>query len=215
MTDDMIEHRACHCCGLIHQMPCLASKQWAQCVRCGSRISTPAQGKRAASRTAAVAAAAFFLFWPAVLLPVLEIHRYGHRHAASILGGTIDLMRHGDWFVGGVVLIFSIVFPLTKLVLLLELSLLGVMHRRHKAITFRIMEYAGRWSMMDVLLLAFMVMLIKLGSLVEFRFGPAVIAFVACVVLSMMASLLFDPHSIWEESVEADANVLDSSRGRS
>ena len=50
-----------------------------------------------------------------------------------------------------------------------------------------------------MLLLAFLVMLVKLGSLVEFHLGSAVIAFVACVVLSMLASLCFDPHAIWED----------------
>ncbi len=53
--------------------------------------------------------------------------------------------------------------------------------------------------MMDVMLLAFLVMLVKLGNLVEFEFGPAVIAFILCVVMSMVASLSFDPHSIWED----------------
>jgi paraquat-inducible protein A len=56
--------------------------------------------------------------------------------------------------------------------------------------------------MMDVMLLAFLVMLVKLGNLVEFHFGPAVIAFVLCVALSMLASLSFDPHTIWEEPHE-------------
>jgi paraquat-inducible protein A len=112
--------------------------------------------------------------------------------------GTIELLRHGSWFVGLVVLLFSIVFPLVKLSLLLELSLLGLMHRRHKAITYRVMEFAGKWSMMDVLLLAFMVMLVKLGDLVTFHFGPAVVAFTLCVVMSLIASFSFDPHAIWE-----------------
>ena len=67
----------------------------------------------------------------------------------------------------------------------------------------RIMEHVGRWSMMDVLLLAFMVMLIKLGSLVEFHFGPAVLAFILCVSLSMLSSILFDPHAIWEDQTES------------
>ena len=94
---------------------------------------------------------------------------------------------------------FSIIFPLVKIGLLLELSLLGTMHRRHKAITYRVMEHTGRWSMMDVMLLAFLVMLVKLGRLVEFQVGPAVFAFVLCVALSMFASFCFDPRSIWEE----------------
>ena len=53
---------------------------------------------------------------------------------------------------------------------------------------------------MDVMLLAFLVMLVKLGNLVEFSFGPAVIAFIACVAMSMVASLSFYPHAIWEDA---------------
>ena len=68
----------------------------------------------------------------------------------------------------------------------------------------------GRFLGIDVylhftflLLLAFLVMLIKLGSLVTFHFGPAIIAFVLCVALSMAASICFDPHSIWEDEGSA------------
>ena len=43
-------------------------------------------------------------------------------------------------------------------------------------------------------------MLVKLGNLVHFSFGPAVIAFTLCVVMSMVASLSFDPHSIWKDT---------------
>jgi paraquat-inducible protein A len=191
--------QACHCCGLIHELPDLSAEQSAVCTRCRTVFGDSRQGRRAAGRTAALAVAAFVLYWPAVLLPVVEVERLGHRHASSLLVGTLDLFRHGNWFVGVIVLVFSIVFPITKLVLLLELSLLKLLHRRHKASTYRLMEHVGRWSMMDVLLLAFLVMLVKLGSLVEFHLGPAVVAFVACVVLSMSASLCFDPHAIWED----------------
>ena len=52
---------------------------------------------------------------------------------------------------------------------------------------------------MDVMLLAFMVMLVKLGTLVQFQFGPAVWAFVICVGMSMLASVCFDPHTIWDD----------------
>ena len=55
-------------------------------------------------------------------------------------------------------------------------------------------------SMMDVLLLALLVTLVKLGDIVTFQLGPAVLAFVMCVFMSMIASIAFDPHAIWEES---------------
>lgn len=189
--------RACHCCGLIHRLPDLQAGQRATCIRCYSTITRGGEGAPSAERTAAVALAAFILYWPAVLLPILELERLGHRHRSSIVSGTFELLAHGNWFVGIVVLLFSIVLPLVKIVLLLELSLVNLLRRRHKAVTYRIVEHVGKWSMMDVLLLAFLVMLVKLGDLVEFHFGPAVIAFVLCVALSMLASALFDPHSIW------------------
>ncbi len=191
--------KACHCCGLIHQLPDLQTTQIARCTRCQTTIASAGNARQGAIRTAAAALGALVLFFPAVLLPILEIDRLGHRHESSILGGTIELIKHGSWFVGGVVLFFSVIFPLTKIVLLLELSWLSLLRRRHKALTYWIMEHAGKWSMMDVMLLAFMVMLIKLGDLVEFHFGPAVIAFVLCVAMSMVASISFDPHVIWED----------------
>ncbi len=150
-------------------------------------------------RTAPATLCALVLFWPAILLPILEIEQLGHRSESSILMGTVDLFRHGNWFVASVVLVFSIVFPLVKILFLLELSFLGFLHRRYKALTYRIMEHAGKWSMMDVLLLAFLVRLIKLGNLVTFNFGYGVVAFTLCVTMSLIASMSFDPHTIWED----------------
>ena len=196
--------KACHCCGLIHAIPELTPGDVASCTRCDSVIVRPGAGDRAAGRTAAAALAAFFLFWPAILLPILQVEKLGHRSASSILTGIIELFSHGSRFVGGIVFVFSIAFPLTKIVMLLELSLLRLTHRRFRSLTYRIMEHAGKWSMMDVMLLAFLVMLVKLGNLVEFQFGPAVVAFVLCVALSMVASLSFDPHAIWNDDEDTE-----------
>lgn len=198
----MSQLKACHCCGLIHQVPELDEKQRALCTRCGSAFTLPGNLVQSASRTAAAALGAFVLFWPAILLPILEIEQLGLRSKSSILGGTFELFQHGNYFVGSVVFLFSIVIPLTKIVLMLELSLLEILHRKHKSFTLRLMERLGKWSMMDVMLLAFLVMLVKLGDMVEFHFGPAIVAFTLCVVMSMIASITFDPHAIWEETSE-------------
>ena len=195
-------YKSCHCCGLVQTAPSLASDQRAYCARCRTPLarSDAASGKRSSARTAAAALGAFVLFWPAILLPILEVEKLGHHHQSSILMGTLEMLQHGDWLIGGIVFLFSVVFPLVKIVLLLELSWLGLLERHHQALTYRVMEHLGKWSMMDVLLLAFLVMLLKLGALVEFQFGPAVFAFAGCVIMSMLASLCFDPHAIWEES---------------
>jgi paraquat-inducible protein A len=192
-------HKSCHCCGLIHAIPELAVGQIAECTRCHSTITRPGASDRSSARTAAAALGAFFLFWPAILLPILQVERLGHRSTSSVLTGTLELISHGSWFIGGVVLLFSVVFPLVKIVMLIELSLLNLLHRKHRSLTYHIMEYTGKWSMMDVMLLAFLVMLIKLGNMVHFEFGPAVIAFVLCVAMSLFASMSFDPYSIWSD----------------
>lgn len=191
--------KSCHCCGLIQAVPDITSDQMLLCFRCRSKLTHRAGRVKSASRTAAAATGAFFLFWPAVLLPILKIEQLGMTHQSSILGGTLELFTHGSYFVGTVVMVFSIIFPLTKIVLLIELSLLEIFHRRHKAFTLRMMEHFGKWSMMDVMLLAFLVMLVKIGEMVQFSFGPAVFAFTLCVAMSMLASLSFDPHAIWED----------------
>ena len=183
-------------------MPKVGEKQRAHCTRCGTSFSKDGSRVKSANRTAAAAVGAFFLFWPAILLPILEVEQLGFKSQSSILSGIIELFRHGSYFVAIVVLIFSIIFPLTKIVLLLELSLLELFEKKQKAFTLRLMETLGKWSMMDVMLLAFLVMLVKLGDMVSFQFGPVIIAFVLCVAMSMVASLTFDPHAIWEKSIE-------------
>jgi len=152
------------------------------------------------NRVAAFTMAALVLFPAAVLLPILEVQRLGHHHRSSILGGIWDLFVHGSYFVGGIILLFSILLPLTKLIALLELTWLCQLDEKHRARTYRWMEIAGKWSMMDVMLLALLVMLVKLSGLVEFHFGPAVFAFSLSVAFSLIATLSFDPHAIWESA---------------
>jgi paraquat-inducible protein A len=150
-------------------------------------------------RTSAAALGALLLFPAAVLLPILEIEQLGYRHTSSILGGIAELYGSGAWFVATVILVFSIVVPVLKLLTLLELCWLQTLEHHHRAWAYRAVEFLGRWSMMDVMLLALLVMLVKLSGLVEFHIGSAVFAFSACVVMSMIASMSFDPHSIWTD----------------
>ncbi|MCY2984925.1 MAG: paraquat-inducible protein A [Planctomycetota bacterium] len=170
----------------------------AQCTRCDSVIDQPKNRKRSQARAAAAAVAAMVLFPAAVMLPILEVEQLGHHHKSSILGGIMELYKTGSILVATVILLFSVVFPLFKILALVELSWLCLMRQRHRTWTYRFMEQIGKWSMMDVMLLALLVMLIKLSGIVQFHFGPALIAFVLCVSMSMISAICFDPHAIWE-----------------
>ena len=190
--------KACHCCGFIHEIVKLQANERALCTRCGSVIDQARCHQRSQGRTAAAAVAALTLFPAAVLLPIIEIEKFGHHHRSSIIGGIQDLYHSGSVLVATVILLFSIVLPLLKILALLELSWLCSMHQRQRAWTYRWMEQIGKWSMMDVMLLALLVMLVKLSGVVQFQFGPALFAFVLCVTMSLISAICFDPHAIWE-----------------
>ncbi len=153
---------------------------------------------RSNRRTAAVAMAALVLYPLAVSLPMLRVERFGYHSDASILQGVTSLMGSGHLIVGIIVLLCSVVLPLGKLLSLLVLSAGGLFLRHeHRAVTYRVVEFTGRWGMLDVLLVALLVAALKMGDFVEVSAGPAALAFTTCVILSLVATALFDPHSLW------------------
>ena len=190
---------ACHCCGLVHRLPSINDRSVACCTRCQSVIKHGVH-PRSIHRAAALALAALFLYPLALWLPVMEIERLGHQSEASIWSGTIALLAEGHLFVGLAVLLFSVVAPIGKLALIFVLCVgQGVVARHDRARAYRMIERIGRWGMVDVLLVAILVAIVKLGDLVEVTPGPGIVIFGAVVILSLLASSVFDPHAIWEQ----------------
>ncbi len=168
------------------------------CARCGSGLPRRATISRGNARTTAIALAAMILYPLAVTLPILRIEKFGHHNEASILEGTATLLSSGHIALGIVVLLCSIVLPLGKLAAMLVLSAGSfLLRKKHQALTYRIVEFTGRWGMLDVLLVAILVAALKVGDLVEVSPGPAAVAFAGVVVLSLLAAASFDPHSVW------------------
>lgn len=191
---------ACHCCGLVHRIPEVNIRSVACCTRCNSVIRHGVH-PRSVNRAAALALAALLLYPLALWLPVMQIERLGHESDASIWSGTIALLAEGHLFVGLTVLCFSIIAPVTKLVLIFALCVgQKLIARQDRARAYRLIELIGRWGMVDVLLVAILVAVVKLGDVVQVTPGPGVVLFGGVVILSLLASAAFDPHAIWEEA---------------
>ncbi len=194
----------CHCCGLVARVPSLALSQVARCPRCRAVLPRPGSRDRAARvslRVTVVALAALALFPSAITLPIMRIEEMGHSRDASIWSGSLGLLRGGDYFVGSVVFLCSIVFPLLKLGGLIAISAgRQVMDRTTRRLSWRLVDFTGRWGMLDVLLVAIVVAWVKVGDLVDIQPGPAALAFTLVVLLSLLATALFDPHALWEET---------------
>lgn len=187
---------ACDVCLQIQRID-NSARRW-RCVRCGHGLvhaASPARRILALS----LASAALILYVPAISLPILTVDRLGNRHSSSIVSGTWELLLHGEYVVGVIVLLFSIILPLLKLIGLLELTAWQLLGSHSRRWIYRLVELIGRWGMLDVLLLALLVMLIKVGDLVSFQFGPAAVLFAGCVLLNLAASAAFDHHSIWQD----------------
>ena len=110
----------------------------------------------------------------------------------------------GDWPIALVILIASIFVPVGKMLSLLWLCFV-VQRQQQQPLSgltrnrlYRITEFIGRWSMVDVFVVAIMVALIHSGDLISIAPGPAALAFTSVVILTMLAAMLFDPRSIWQ-----------------
>lgn len=194
-----ISIRTCSCCGLAQTLPPIPPRMKAACSRCGTALHRPGASLRSNNRTAAVALAALILYPLAISLPILKVQSLGHHTESSILDGTVNLLADGQLVVGLIILLCSVVIPLSKLISLLVLSVGGLgLRTHHRAWTYRLIEWTGRWGMLDVLLVAILVALLKLGDTMDVTPGPAAAAFTVCVVLSLIATACFDPHSLWE-----------------
>ena len=142
------------------------------------------------------------LLIPANLLPIMNILMFNRGDPSTIIGGVALLIHHGIYAIAAVVFIASFVVPLGKIasiiVLLLSVQYRWPMSTRRRTVMFRIVEFLGRWSMLDVFVVTVMVGLVRLGQTASVEPGMGVVAFGAAVILTMLSSLSFDPRLIWD-----------------
>jgi paraquat-inducible protein A len=199
---------ACSSCGLLSRLPHKTAEeaQDARCPRCQGRL----HGRKPHSlqRTCALVIAASLLYIPANYYPVLIVEFLGDKEPNTILGGVEELITSGMWEIGILVFIASIVVPMLKLVGLTFL-MISVHWRwrwspRDRTHLYRVIEYIGRWSMIDMFMTSILVALVQLGALATIDPGVGATCFGAVVVLTMFAASGFDPRLVWDALEETD-----------
>jgi paraquat-inducible protein A len=155
------------------------------------------------SRPTALALAAAIMLVPANLLPVLTMNTGGSVRTDTIMSGIIGLWRDGLWAISGIVFIASILIPLLKLVglawLLLAVRRRATRGRHGLTRLYATLDFVGRWSMLDVFLVAFLAGAVQFGALATIEPRSGIVAFAAAVVLTILATNAFDPQLIWAE----------------
>jgi paraquat-inducible protein A len=191
---------SCEACALLCRMPDAQTKM--RCPRCSAVLH--ARIPLSVSRTWAYVLGASILYIPANTLPLLESQALLDSQSKTILGGVALFWDSGSWFLAGLIFFASFVVPLTKLVALVAL-LISVQRRSswrplQRTQLYRFVEGIGRWSMLDIYVVALTVALVQVESYASFRAGLGATAFGAVVVLTMLATHSFDPRLIWDYS---------------
>ncbi|KWR75017.1 paraquat-inducible protein A [Cupriavidus sp. IDO] len=187
---------SCHACDRLSPK----TLEGRPCPRCGAVLHH--RKPASASRTWAFLLAAYLLYIPANLLPVMVTQSiFGTQHD-TIMSGVTYLWLSGSYMLAIVVLIASIVVPLLKM-MILTLLLISVRRRstwriREQTRLYALVEVIGRWSMLDIFVVALLASLVQAGALATITPGAGALAFASVVVLTMLASLSFDPRLLWD-----------------
>ena len=155
---------------------------------------------RSTSTAGALALSAAIMLVPANLLPVLSTETSGHNRTDTIFSGALSLWRHDLAAIAVIVFTASILIPLLKLAGLGWL--LWCVHRgtgdsRRLTRLYAMLDFIGRWSMLDVFLVAFLAGLVQFGGLSTVEPRSGIVAFAAAVVLTVLATRAFDPRLLW------------------
>lgn len=194
---------SCHACGRVDSW--LRSAQPQHCKRCSALLHR--RSPDSLMRTWALLIAAALLYIPANLLPVMHTASLVGAEDDTIMSGVVYFWTSGDWPLAVIVFIASILVPMLKLSVLVLLTITAQRRSRwrpdQRTKLYRIVERIGRWSMLDVFVVTLTVALVRFKSLAVITAGPGALAFGSVVILTMLASMQFDPRLIWDPLSES------------
>jgi paraquat-inducible protein A len=187
----------CHVCGLVSRAP---TGDDAACPRCGAALHR--RKRDSIGRTWALLLAAFILYIPANVLPIMRTVSLGDVDDNTIISGVVELWIKGSPSLAVIVFTASIVVPMTKF-LVLGTLLASTRRRsrwalRQRAMLYRAVEFIGYWSMMDVFVVALLTALVRFGFFSQVEPLPGVVFFGLTVILTMFSSMSFDPRLMWD-----------------
>ena len=174
------------------------------CPRCGSHLHL--RITNSIQRTVSLLITAVVFYLPANILPITRTDQFGNILDSTIMGGVILMIHHKSYPVALIIFIASVLVPIAKLISLAWLcwSVSNNSNNipQQRTTIYRITEFIGRWSMVDVFVVAILVALIQLGGILTIRPGPAALAFSGVVIITILAAESFDPRLIWDKLEE-------------
>ena len=176
------------------------------CPRCGTTLHH--RQPQSLVQSSAFALAGLLMLIPANLVPVISTNLLGQARTDTIYSGVKGLYTDGLWGIALIVFTASILVPVLKLaslgLLIGAVRLKSTAHRRRLTKLYVFVKFIGRWSMLDVFLVAFLAGAVQFGAFASVRPEPGIIAFAAAVVLTIFATETFDPRLLWDTAPETE-----------
>jgi paraquat-inducible protein A len=188
--------RSCHCC-----MAILPVDQ-KECGRCKSHGH--ARRKNSLQWTMALLVTSVLLYLPANLLPIMITQVLGTPMPSTIMAGVVLLWSDGSYPVAMVIFIASIMVPTLKMIaiawLCWDANSNKEIDRERLHVIYELVEFVGRWSMIDVFVIAVLSALVRMGQLMSIYPDIGALLFAGVVILTMFAAMTFDPRLIWDRA---------------
>lgn len=170
------------------------------CLRCGSKLHF--RKPHSVTRSIALMIAAAALYIPSHVLPILTTNELGNVEHNTIISGMMTFWESGSYPIAIVIFTASILIPILKIGALSWLcaAAKGKVHPSPKTLgkIYILTELMGRWSMVDIFVVAILVSVVQLGNYMTIIPGPGALAFASVVVLTMLAAMQFDPRLLWD-----------------
>ena len=179
------------------------------CARCHAplHLRTP----NSLQRTLALLITATILLIPANVLPIMYTDQLGSELPSTIVGGVVLLWQLKSYPIAVVIFVASVVVPVGKIIVMYYLCWLvtygRISGRKERTRMYVITEFIGRWSMIDVFVVALLVALVDFDALLEIRPGVGAIAFAGVVIVTMFAAENFEQRLIWDRGDSDDAGT--------
>ena len=191
-------------CNVCSQINPIGDRPPTRCQRCHARLH-PFDPAHSSNKTIAILLPAIIFYFPANLYPMMFTTSLGSTIGSTIMDGIILLWHMGSYPIALVILTASIILPITKMLILTyllwsqrNLSRENAKGALEKLQFYRFIEVIGRWSMLDVFVVALLTSLVQFGDLMKIIPGAAVFYFALVVIFTVVATRLFDSRMLWQ-----------------
>ncbi|SEL73462.1 paraquat-inducible protein A [Colwellia chukchiensis] len=164
----------------------------------------PVSHSLSVQKTWALLFTALILYIPANAFPIMSTHLFGQDEPSTIIGGVSLLWQLGSYPIAVIIFIASVIIPIAKILVLAWLNYSVQKQSDRLSLErvkwYRLAEFVGRWSMIDVFVVIVLVSLIQLGPTMSIMPGGATLAFSGVVIFTMLAAMSFEPKLIWKNN---------------